>query len=160
MFSHFAIFITDTQWQPLVKLSSCEITHSVIVPKLFFMSVCFFLSLSSLSPWGCKTGMSLGPLFHLCVCNENKVPSNLLAAGIKACGVCQSTFLFWMQVLNSYLQLHIAAIMLTAPPNHKTHTQSENTHISKPTRLLSYPTHLLVSLFYLTHISQTYSLYL
>lgn len=32
-----------------------------------------------------------------------------------------------MYVLNSYLGLHIAAIMLTALPDHKTHTHKEHT---------------------------------
>ena len=41
--------------------------------------------------------------------------------------VCQSTFfLIWAQVLNSYLGLHIAAIMLTALPSHKTHTHTHS----------------------------------
>lgn len=42
-----------------------------------------------------------------------------------------------MQVLNSYLQLHNAVIMLTALPNHKIHTHTQNTQIRKPTRLFT-----------------------
>lgn len=97
---------------------------------LFRVSACVcvvFLSLSSLSPWCCKAGSSLGPLCRLCLCDKNEAPSNLLAAGIKACVVCQSTFLISTQVLNSYLRLHIAAIMLTALFDHKTHTHKEHT---------------------------------
>lgn len=113
------------------EMPSCEIRHSVLVRcgKGRVYARVVFLSLSSLSPRGCKTGSSLG---RLCLRDENKVPSNLLAARIKACIVSQSTFLIWVQVLNSYLWLHIAAIMLTALSHHKTHTL-----ISKPTQLLT-----------------------
>ena len=120
-------------------------THSVLVPcgKSCVYARLVILSLGSFRPHGCKTGLSPGPLCHFENPDKNKGPSNLLAAEIQACVVCQSTFI-WMQVLNSYLGLHIAAIMITALANHKTHIHREHTD----SRTYS-----------ITHNSQAYSLY-
>lgn len=138
-------------------MSCCEIAHSVLLPcgqSCVYVLVVF----SVIKP--IESSVVVKPARHWGHCDvrvsemkQSAVELGALAAGIKACVVCQSFFLKRMQVINSYLRLHIAAIMLTALPNHKTHTQRKNTQISKPTRLLTScrPAHFICD----THSSQT-----
>lgn len=65
-----------------------------------------------------------------------------------------------MQVLNSYLQLHNAVIMLTALPNHKIHTHTKHTDkkaYSTIHHMQAYSLALSLSIS-VSHVSQTKAL--